>query len=253
MHLVHRHRARMPAALLLLPFPVCVTPAVARRAGDQAGRPGPVLAGPGKGIRLDVKFTAAGMANFELVPPVLQARDEQLPDALASVTAHRMKAPVPFVEIPDHAGPSGIRRPNCEQGACDAVHRMRPGAQHVLRIAVVARVEGIHLGGVKLRPETVGIDEFGSLAAVRRPDNPVVVGYFARLCGTLEKIGSGHPRHRARFVLQPRFPGARQEATEHFEAIDDMAAQDRKRISVRAFGKTGDVRRVDGRETLWFC
>ena len=65
------------------------------------------------------------------------AGKEYLPDAGAGVQPHRVAAPVPGVEIADHADAPGIRRPDGEIRARYAVHDGRMRA-HFLEGAKVA-------------------------------------------------------------------------------------------------------------------
>ena len=75
--------------------------------------------------------------ELELVPrALLRARDEQLPEPGRAERAHRVQPAVPAVEVAHHADRGGIRRPDRERDAGDAVQLARVRAEPLVELLV---------------------------------------------------------------------------------------------------------------------
>ncbi len=112
----------------------------------------------GERIGLERLQGAVGTADLELV--VLtggEARHEQLPDAAVAPQAHRVTAPVPIVEVADHADPAGIRRPDREAVAVDAVEGAGMGPEHAVDEVAADLAQAVDLVLLQRGTEAVGI------------------------------------------------------------------------------------------------
>ena len=110
--------------------------------------------------RLDLKFV--NVAIFE-------SWEEQLPDPRAAAHAHRVPAPVPLVEIADHADPPRVGRPDGETDAADPFDGRYVRAQLLVGAMVCAFSEQMEVVIRKDRGEPVGVFKL-ALAAVSEPD-----------------------------------------------------------------------------------
>ena len=129
-------------------------------------------------------------------------RDEQLKDAAAPKTPHRVETSVPVIEVTDHGNAQCIGRPDGEIRSVDAVQSHRMSSELLVDGIVNAGVKfaAILLGN--LRPETVrvlagafsaGIEEAEAVSALR--------------CQTCEKSALVHALHLDFFG----FPGLAQQ------------------------------------------
>ena len=85
---------------------------------------------------------AVGVEQLELVERAFaQARHEKLPHAADAEQAHRVVTAVPLVERADDADALGVRRPDGEAHAGDAVNDPQLRAELVVNAALVAFVE----------------------------------------------------------------------------------------------------------------
>ncbi len=118
MHLVDAHRRRGPLGGLALRDPVVVFPLVGR-AGDDRRRRRRQLGAERHRVGLFVPVPV-GAEDPELVAGArADAGHEQLPDAGRAERAHRVPAPVPAVEVADHADAAGVRGPDRERRPLD--------------------------------------------------------------------------------------------------------------------------------------
>ncbi|CQX05714.1 Uncharacterised protein [Salmonella enterica subsp. enterica serovar Typhi] len=69
---------------------------------------------------------------------IMRAGDKQLPNTALFAQTHRVATPIPIVELPDNRNATGIRRPDGETGAGDAIHRIGVRAQRFIRTQVGA-------------------------------------------------------------------------------------------------------------------
>ena len=89
-------------------------------------------------IRLDAQ-PAVLRADLELVRrALLDARNEELPDAGRAERAHRVQAPVPRVEVADDGDRARVRRPDGERRAGDAVDLAHVRAELLVQLLVTA-------------------------------------------------------------------------------------------------------------------
>ena len=86
-----------------------------------------------------------------------QLRNEQLPDAGVAAHAHRVVAAVPMIERADHADALGVRSPNGEAHARDAVDRELVRAEEAVRVDVIAVREAREVARVDVRREGVRV------------------------------------------------------------------------------------------------
>ena len=118
-----RSARRAPGASRAAGHPFVVGPFVARQAVDaRAGRRRHLL-GEADRIGLERQQPAVGGRASRTCrsAPVRDAGNEELPDAGLDALAHGMAAAVPVVEVADDADPRGVRRPDGEGDAVDAV------------------------------------------------------------------------------------------------------------------------------------
>ena len=102
------------------------------------------------------------------------AGNEQLPDPGAVAHAHRVPAAIPGIEIADDRHARGIRRPDGEAYAGDAVDRNDLGAEAVRQVEVPPLVEQMKIQLAEQQSE--GIRVFGLLNGIR-PDDPQPIRY----------------------------------------------------------------------------
>ena len=130
MDLVDRDRAWRGSLRRGSPSSLVAPVELAGPVGDRGGLRR-LLGREGDGIGLQRHQRAVGPADLELVARAgLEARHEQLPDAAILPEPHRVAPAVPVVEVADHADLAGVRRPDGEAEAVDAVELARLGAEH---------------------------------------------------------------------------------------------------------------------------
>ena len=181
-HLVHAHRLAQRVMPGACGHPLLVSPLVPGLAhhGRGGGRP---LGQRGHGVGL-VAPAAVRPADVVLVP---RARHhpghEQLPDAGAAQRAHRVRAPVPVVEVADHADAAGVRRPDRERGPAGLLADV--GAEDLPQLLVPALGDQVQVDLAQRRQVPVRVvgDGLGQrrAAAARRGvgDRDPVVGDLA--------------------------------------------------------------------------
>jgi hypothetical protein len=128
-HLVDRHRLLEPRARgLSRRHPLAIAPAVARRVAHDRRRLRRRLERARERIGL-LQNRAGSRADLVLVLLALgQVGHEDFPHPAGHEHAHRRHAPVPSVEVADHAHAIGVRRPHREVDAGGSAERdaMRP-------------------------------------------------------------------------------------------------------------------------------
>ena len=175
-HLVDRQRRVQPVAGTPPGKPGFVLPQEwFGRAKPRCGG-GPELVLPGE--RIDLQSQCAGMpvANLKLVEDCSQPGNEQFPDAGATPDPHGVTAPVPAIEIPNHADASGVGGPDGKEYPGDAVDSPGVRPQEMVGGVVVAPAEGADLAFVKLGPEAVRIEALADLAVA--PPDPQLVALW---------------------------------------------------------------------------
>ncbi len=167
-HLVDGHRGGVGGPAAALGHPVRVLPLVAVEAVDhRGGARGVGLEGEGEGIGLQRQRLARSGDDLVLVARALgHARDEELPDAVAGMQAHRMAAAVPAVPVTDHADPLGIGRPHREGHAVDLRDARQVGAELFVDAVVRSLAEQVQVIAGQRGGEPVGVLDLPDMAAL---------------------------------------------------------------------------------------
>ena len=140
--LVDRHRRRRRVAPFPRGHPGPVAPGVVRGV-DDTGRLGRPLGRERDRVGLEGE-RARGGDQLVLVPGAgAHAGQEQLPDPRGAERPHRMQPPVPGVEVADHAHGAGVRRPDPERGAGNAVDGGLMGPEPLPKPLVPALAEQV--------------------------------------------------------------------------------------------------------------
>jgi hypothetical protein len=185
-HLVDAHRGAWRLPLPPRRHPLRVPPRV-RVAGEHGGGGARLvrLEGERVGIGLGGQGGGGGGEDLELVAGVRgDPGDEELPDAVAGVQAHRMHAPIPAVPVADHADPARVGRPHREGHAVDAGQAHRMGAELLEHAQMRALAEQVEVERGERRGEAVRVlDLAGSAVGVghAEPVGEVAVGGARRL------------------------------------------------------------------------
>ena len=163
-HLVHAHRLRVRLARGPAGQPLVVAPGVGRAVDD--GGVGRRRLGP-EGERVGL-LTPDAVAAEDVVPvegAVLDAGDEQFPDAAAAHRPHRMAGAVPEVEVADHADTAGVRRPDGERRAGhragQRVVAADMGAEHLPQLLVPAFADEVEVHVAERRQVAVRVVGWG--------------------------------------------------------------------------------------------
>ena len=232
MDLVDRDGAFDPFAARPLCKPICVVELVVRFANDRGGR-GRHFHSLREWIALQQQITVA-RANFVFVIRArADAGDEQLPHARAAERAHHVDAPVPAIEVADHADAARVGRPHRERHAADAGHLAHVRAELVVGAVVLLLAPQMKIEVAERRHERVRIvsrDRFAvgvvNLELIRKNRD-------AALDGDLEQSGRVADAHRPRRVagheqVDARRAGAKR--TDHEAIAVEMRAENRMRI-----------------------
>src|ERR1700730_16157933 len=157
MHFVNADRALWPIFPAAGFHPLGVTPLVTLEVVNEGCSRCSMLAKERKGITLEQK--CPGMcADLEFVMRTFaDAGNEQFPDACAEESAHRMHPAITLVEIPHHAHPLRIRRPNCEIHAGITVNFAHVRAELVVNLPVLPFAEEMQINLTHDRSIAVGI------------------------------------------------------------------------------------------------
>src|SRR5438105_13359767 len=101
---------------------------------------------------------AAAMLHCEFVLRAdVDARNEYLPHAARNELPHGVAAAIPHVEIADDRDALGIRGPDGEVHAGDAIHGAWMGAELFVALPVLAFAEQMQIDVAHLRRESVGV------------------------------------------------------------------------------------------------
>jgi hypothetical protein len=170
MNLIDRDRRRRPVGPGSGLHPLPIAPAMLGWAGDDGGCLRRSLRLEGERIGLERQRRARGRLDLVFVARArLDAGHEDLPDAAFVSPPHGVAAPVPAVEIADHADRARIRRPDREchaPGLCDALHM---GAESMPSLQVVAFGEKMDVEVAEDRRKRIGIVEIVRLVAPSHP------------------------------------------------------------------------------------
>ena len=130
---------------------------------------------------------AVRVANFEFVERALaHAGNENLPHARSAETAHRMKAPVPVIEIADDTDALRIRRPDGEARAGHAIDHAQLRAELVVDLPLIAFAEEIKILFAQRRQKRIRIAHSPRLARVIRDDEVVGINMIGLLAHAFE-------------------------------------------------------------------
>ena len=131
------------------------------------------------GVQLDV---AVRVADLKFVMRALpHAGNENFPDAGRAEQAHRMKAPVPIVEIADDADALRVRRPDGEARAVNAVNRAQLRAELVVNFPLVAFAEQKQIRFAQRRQKGIRIARAARVAGLIRDDQIVGINGIRQL------------------------------------------------------------------------
>ena len=128
---------------------------------------GPQLGGEAVGVGLLDEIALVTALDLELVDLALdQVGDEDLPDPRRPAAPHRVPAAVPVVEVADDADPHGVRGPDGEVDAAEAlvVAEVGPQAFEVAVVRPFAQQVKVEVG--QDRSELVGVDELPAMPLV---------------------------------------------------------------------------------------
>jgi hypothetical protein len=161
-HLVHAHRRRKPvpglAAAGSCLHPRAVVPFVRRIGCHATGGGRTAFEGARAGVALQLHRPAATQTQLEAIQCACrQFRHEQFPDAGAAQRGHRIDATVPAIEAAHHGNAFGIRRPDPEADAGNAVANLRHGTECAPSLAQTPGIEQEQVVGRRLRRKGVGI------------------------------------------------------------------------------------------------
>src|SRR6266545_7336356 len=147
MHLVDARRSVERLAPAAVGEPRAVAPGETVELLDYGGRARLIrLETEGVRIGLQRDRRARAGSDLELVARSLgHARQEELPDAIARMEAHRVVPAVPAVPVADHGDAPRVRRPDGEDDARHAVEDCRMSAQLVVDAVVRALAQEVEV------------------------------------------------------------------------------------------------------------
>ncbi len=149
----------MPRILLAAGLhPFAVVPGGLARTLQDGGRRRRMLRGEGNRIGLERQQRAVRAADLELVVLAgLEPRHEQLPESPVLPQPHRVASAVPLVEITDDADATGIRGPDREAEAVDAVEAAELRPQDLVDEVGPDLAQGVHVVLLERRAEAIGV------------------------------------------------------------------------------------------------
>src|SRR5690606_6275780 len=160
-----------------------------------------------------------------------EPRHEELPDAGPAAHGERVAAAVPAVELADHADPLGVRRPDGEPHAANAVAFVEMCAERAVRALVEAASEPLELGPVDQRRKAGGVVGLPDLAAVATPGEALTGGQRRARPPPLKERASADALERRRGLDELRLCRVRQEhADERLAAAERMRAEHAPRV-----------------------
>ncbi len=164
MHLVGGHRRPIGIARRALGHPVAIGPWVGRRIPHARRGLRANLHRECERISLEAE-RAVGTQDLELVELTgADVRDEELPHAAGAHRAHRHEAPVPAIEVADDPDAPGVRSPDREAHALDALVRPRVRAEHVVQPFVRPLADEVQVDLAKRRAEPIRVVQLPRVA-----------------------------------------------------------------------------------------
>ncbi len=232
MNLVDRHRLAQPVPLRSLAHPFAVRPRERALLRRDRRRRRPVLEQRTERVGLEEQLARLAAEDLVLVELAgAQLRNEQLPDAGVAAHAHRMVAAVPVVERADDAHALGVRSPNGEAGARDAVDRELVRAEEAVRVHVIAVREAREVERIDVRLERVRVVELVPRVVEPLPAHAVGRRDHAARARPLEQPAA---RHALELRVGLHEPGALR--------VGEVDAHDR--VGLRQRMQTEDAARV---------
>lgn len=144
----------------------------------------------GIGFQLDV--TLEGADFVFVVRAFSDTGDEYFPNARQSERTHLMATAIPVVEIAYDADPLGVRRPNGEACASNAVDGAELGAEFVVNAALVAFAEKVKVGLAERWQKRIGVPGAMDLTGFVRNDEVVGIDASTVLGRALEDVALGN-------------------------------------------------------------
>ena len=250
--LVDRDRRLAGVGAAARRHPVDIRPGVIAEPGDHGCGLWRMLGREGERVgleRQELAVRALDLVLVDLAAP--EPRQEQLPDAAFDALSHRMAASVPAVESADHRDPLGIRRPDQEGRAGDALQGHRMGAELLVEAEVAALGHQIDVELAQDRREPVGVVDLDRVGAdlqtqaiakarraVRQRQHEQAIGVHAR------ELSGGMA---ARRIDQPDPGGLGLKAAHDQAAVGALVhAELAERIAVIAAHQRLDRGRIDG-------
>ena len=254
-HLVHRHRPVQGVPALALVHPLRVAPRVGVEVGDRGS--GARLVGlEGERHRVGLEREQPAVPSDDLV---LVARaeshpgDEQLPEPVARVQAHRLTSPVPAVPVADHADPPRVGSPHHEAHALHALVTDWVRAEPLEEAVVGALAEQVQVVGAEGRREAVGILDLGDLPLVVDHSKPVREREAAARHLAFPEAGRMHRAQRADGAVghhrRHRAGGGEQGPHADHALAAGVRAQHREGVTVLAGDDSVD--RVGRERNVW--
>ena len=242
MHFMDAHRRVPPIVAGALLHPGLVGPGKGFGLGDDGGRPWPELEALAVGVGLQEHLPGVPVAQLEFVQRArLEVGQEQLPHPEAGPDPHGMAAPVPGVEVADHAHPVRIGRPDGEQHPRHVVHFVPVGAEEAVGMPVLPLAEQVQVEIRKLRGVAVRIvDDVLAVLAVA-PDQPVVRRQVGPLAAPLEQVAGPHPFQPEVALEDGYLAGLGNEGPDHRLPVLKMMSQDGEGVVVAGFDQLAQV------------
>jgi hypothetical protein len=152
------------------------------------------------GVQLDV---AVRVADLKFVMRTLShAGNENFPHAGRAEQPHRMKPPVPVVEIADDADALGVWRPDGKAGAGHAINHAQLRAELLENFTLVALAEEEQVRFAQRRQKGKGVARAARFASFIGDDEVVGIDLVRQFGDGLKDIGFGNPlQFKRRLVL----------------------------------------------------
>ena len=227
MDLVDRHRLVECLPNAAMRDPILVTPGEVGDVPDDRGRLGANLRRESVGVGLLDQVAVVPALDLELVDlAVAEVRDEDLPDAGRAPVAHRVASAVPVIEVPDHAHPLGVGRPDREMDAAEALVHPEVSAEPLVVPIVGSLAEQVQIEVGQDRPQGIRVDELprmpfmilhsqpvgetlGAIGEDRREEAVGVDAFHRDLFARLTPFQVDHPGHARLRKERPDHPGLR--------------------------------------------
>ena len=152
-----------------------------------------------------------------------------------------METPVPVVEIADDADALGVRRPDGETRAGNAVNHAQLRAELLVNFPLVALAEEEQIRFAQRRQKGKRVARAARVAGFIRDDEVVGINLVRRFGKSLEDVGFGNPlQFKRRFVLFVRGLDL------NFGGIGQHGADDEARAVAQRLHSEKRVRRLVG-------